>query len=230
MNCSLQNTVIVPKYLGARDVQRLERRLFGLNIYLYLYIYIHIYIFVFLLTAGSPSELCRLFSRLKTPPSTLSNIRGMCKGTDSWKGKPHMRFYLLYLSIFCNLSYSCYGERVHVGLFICLLLVPFLGNPHPLFSPLFLPFCSENDGDDSSPAWKPPEHDLILKLVAQVEYYFSDDNLEKDAFLLKHIRRNKMGYISVKLLTSFKKASTGGDVARSAALRPMVWRERDCRR
>uniref|UniRef100_A0A8C6VMH0 La ribonucleoprotein 6, translational regulator n=1 Tax=Naja naja TaxID=35670 RepID=A0A8C6VMH0_NAJNA len=64
---------------------------------------------------------------------------------------------------------------------------------------------SENDGDDSSPAWKPPEHDLILKLVAQVEYYFSDDNLEKDAFLLKHIRRNKMGYISVKLLTSFKK-------------------------
>ncbi|XP_070809451.1 la-related protein 6 [Pituophis catenifer annectens] len=64
---------------------------------------------------------------------------------------------------------------------------------------------SENDGDDSSPAWKPPERDLILKLVAQVEYYFSDDNLEKDAFLLKHIRRNKNGYISVKLLTSFKK-------------------------
>ncbi|XP_039196095.1 la-related protein 6 isoform X1 [Crotalus tigris] len=64
---------------------------------------------------------------------------------------------------------------------------------------------SENDGDDSSPAWKPPEHALILKLVAQVEYYFSDDNLEKDAFLLKHIRRNKMGYVSVKLLTSFKK-------------------------
>ncbi|XP_063170143.1 la-related protein 6 [Candoia aspera] len=64
---------------------------------------------------------------------------------------------------------------------------------------------SENDGDDSAPDWKPPEHELILKLVTQIEYYFSDDNLAKDAFLLKHIRRNKVGYVSVKLLTSFKK-------------------------
>uniref|UniRef100_A0A8D2J9Z8 La ribonucleoprotein 6, translational regulator n=1 Tax=Varanus komodoensis TaxID=61221 RepID=A0A8D2J9Z8_VARKO len=63
----------------------------------------------------------------------------------------------------------------------------------------------ENDGDDSDRNWKPPEHELILKLVAQIEYYFSDENLEKDAFLLKHVRRNKMGYVSVKLLTSFKK-------------------------
>uniref|UniRef100_A0A8D0BKU4 La ribonucleoprotein 6, translational regulator n=1 Tax=Salvator merianae TaxID=96440 RepID=A0A8D0BKU4_SALMN len=63
----------------------------------------------------------------------------------------------------------------------------------------------ENDGDDVGHNWNPPEHDLVLKLVAQIEYYFSDENLEKDAFLLKHVRRNKMGYVSVKLLTSFKK-------------------------
>ncbi|KFU87223.1 La-related protein 6, partial [Chaetura pelagica] len=50
-----------------------------------------------------------------------------------------------------------------------------------------------------------PENDLIQKIIAQIEYYFSDENLEKDAFLLKHVRRNKMGYVSVKLLTSFKK-------------------------
>ncbi|XP_056202641.1 la-related protein 6 [Falco biarmicus] len=62
----------------------------------------------------------------------------------------------------------------------------------------------END-DDSDQNWKPPENDLIQKLVTQIEYYFSDENLEKDAFLLKHVRRNKMGYVSVKLLTSFKK-------------------------
>ncbi|NWW89201.1 LARP6 protein, partial [Rhynochetos jubatus] len=62
----------------------------------------------------------------------------------------------------------------------------------------------END-DDSDQNWKPPENDLIQKLIAQIEYYFSDENLEKDAFLLKHVRRNKMGYVSVKLLTSFKK-------------------------
>ncbi|NXL84096.1 LARP6 protein, partial [Alectura lathami] len=62
----------------------------------------------------------------------------------------------------------------------------------------------END-DDSDQNWTPPENDLIQKLIAQIEYYFSDENLEKDAFLLKHVRRNKMGYVSVKLLTSFKK-------------------------
>ncbi|KAM8998301.1 la-related protein 6 isoform 1-T1 [Ara ararauna] len=62
----------------------------------------------------------------------------------------------------------------------------------------------END-DDSDQNWKPPENNLIQKLIAQIEYYFSDENLEKDAFLLKHVRRNKMGYVSVKLLTSFKK-------------------------
>ncbi|XP_029431253.1 la-related protein 6 [Rhinatrema bivittatum] len=63
----------------------------------------------------------------------------------------------------------------------------------------------ENDADDLDQDWKPPDEDLIQKLIAQIEYYFSDENLEKDAFLLKHVRRNKMGYVSVKLLTSFKK-------------------------
>ncbi|XP_078541060.1 la-related protein 6 [Lissotriton helveticus] len=63
----------------------------------------------------------------------------------------------------------------------------------------------ENDNDDLDPNWKPPEQDLIEKLIVQIEYYLSDENLEKDAFLLKHVRRNKMGYVSVKLLTSFKK-------------------------
>ncbi|XP_051898425.1 la-related protein 6a isoform X2 [Pristis pectinata] len=53
--------------------------------------------------------------------------------------------------------------------------------------------------------WRPPDPELLQKLVAQIEYYLSDDYLENDAFLLKHVRRNKMGYVSVKLLTSFKK-------------------------
>uniref|UniRef100_H3BHB6 La ribonucleoprotein 6, translational regulator n=1 Tax=Latimeria chalumnae TaxID=7897 RepID=H3BHB6_LATCH len=63
----------------------------------------------------------------------------------------------------------------------------------------------ENDGEDFDHNWKPPEPELMQKIVAQIEYYLSDENLEKDAFLLKHVRRNKMGYVSVKLLTSFKK-------------------------
>lgn len=44
--------------------------------------------------------------------------------------------------------------------------------------------------------------------MAQIEYYLSDENLEHDAFLLKHVRRNKLGFVSVKLLTSFKKVTT----------------------
>ena len=51
----------------------------------------------------------------------------------------------------------------------------------------------------------PPDDDLKEKIQNQVEFYFSDVNILKDAFLLKHVRRNKQGYVSLKLITSFKK-------------------------
>ncbi|KAM3877389.1 la-related protein 6a [Diretmus argenteus] len=60
-------------------------------------------------------------------------------------------------------------------------------------------------GELEEESWQPPDQELIQKLVAQIEYYLSDENLEHDAFLLKHVRRNKLGFVSVKLLTSFKK-------------------------
>ncbi|XP_073706828.1 la-related protein 6-like [Garra rufa] len=60
-------------------------------------------------------------------------------------------------------------------------------------------------GELEEESWQPPDPELIQKLVAQIEYYLSDENLEHDAFLLKHVRRNKLGFVSVKLLTSFKK-------------------------
>ncbi|CAB1428934.1 unnamed protein product [Pleuronectes platessa] len=60
-------------------------------------------------------------------------------------------------------------------------------------------------GELEEDSWQPPDPELIQKLVAQIEYYLSDENLEHDAFLLKHVRRNKLGFVSVKLLTSFKK-------------------------
>ncbi|KAM4807912.1 la-related protein 6-like [Rhinophrynus dorsalis] len=50
-----------------------------------------------------------------------------------------------------------------------------------------------------------PDMKLIRKIVNQVEFYLSDENLSHDAFLLKHVQKNKMGYVSIKLLTSFKK-------------------------
>ncbi|XP_059362988.1 la-related protein 6-like [Carassius carassius] len=60
-------------------------------------------------------------------------------------------------------------------------------------------------GELEEESWQLPDPELIQKLVAQIEYYLSDENLEHDAFLLKHVRRNKQGFVSVKLLTSFKK-------------------------
>lgn len=43
------------------------------------------------------------------------------------------------------------------------------------------------------------------KVLRQVEWYFSDENLLKDAFLMKHITRNKHGYVSLKLVASLRK-------------------------
>eukprot|EP00112_Aurelia_sp_Birch-Aquarium-sp1_P015658 Seg3495.2 transcript_id=Seg3495.2/GoldUCD/mRNA.D3Y31 product="La-related protein 6" protein_id=Seg3495.2/GoldUCD/D3Y31 len=47
--------------------------------------------------------------------------------------------------------------------------------------------------------------ELKLKIVSQTEFLFSNENLEKDGFLLKHVKRNKEGYVNLKLLSSFKK-------------------------
>lgn len=58
------------------------------------------------------------------------------------------------------------------------------------------------------PNWQAPTPDIEAKLRDVLEQYFSDENLLKDKFLLKHVKRNKYGYVSVKLLTSFKKLKT----------------------
>lgn len=42
-------------------------------------------------------------------------------------------------------------------------------------------------------------------LCPQVEFYFSDANITKDKFLLKHVKRNKEGFVSLKLISSFKR-------------------------
>lgn len=49
------------------------------------------------------------------------------------------------------------------------------------------------------------DNDLEQQIIQQVEFYFSDDNISKDAFLLKHIKRNKEGFVSLKLVSSFKR-------------------------
>ncbi|KAL1129678.1 hypothetical protein AAG570_012623 [Ranatra chinensis] len=59
-----------------------------------------------------------------------------------------------------------------------------------------------HDGEDS---FVPPDDELVKKIIDQVEFYFSDVNITKDAFLLKHVKRNKEGYVSLKLISSFKR-------------------------
>lgn len=50
-----------------------------------------------------------------------------------------------------------------------------------------------------------PDDETCEKIVEQVEFYFSNESLLKDAFLLKHVRRNKEGFVSLKLVSSFKR-------------------------
>ncbi|GFY54851.1 la-related protein 6 [Trichonephila inaurata madagascariensis] len=62
--------------------------------------------------------------------------------------------------------------------------------------------CSASQIEDDFIA---PSDELRNKILKQVEYLFSDSNLPKDKFLLKHICRNKEGYVSLKLISSLRK-------------------------
>ncbi|GAB1611001.1 la-related protein 6-like [Argonauta hians] len=66
----------------------------------------------------------------------------------------------------------------------------------------------EERDQEKLPEFVEPSEELREKIVNQVEFYFSDTNILKDAFLLKHVRRNKQGFVSLKLLTSFRKVKT----------------------
>lgn len=50
--------------------------------------------------------------------------------------------------------------------------------------------------------------ETMNKIVSIVEWYFSDENLSKDSFLLKHISRNREGYVSLKLVSSLRKVKS----------------------
>ncbi|XP_059612642.1 uncharacterized protein LOC132259113 [Phlebotomus argentipes] len=67
---------------------------------------------------------------------------------------------------------------------------------------------SDEDGDkkaEDEPPIEIPTDEMCDKIIEQVEFYFSNENILKDAFLLKHVRRNKEGFVSLKLVSSFKR-------------------------
>jgi len=63
----------------------------------------------------------------------------------------------------------------------------------------------EEDCIKEEAPFEEPDDDLCEKITQQVEFYFSDANITKDKFLLKHVKRNKEGFVSLKLISSFKR-------------------------
>ncbi|XP_030386953.1 uncharacterized protein LOC115633651 [Scaptodrosophila lebanonensis] len=61
-----------------------------------------------------------------------------------------------------------------------------------------------NEIDTLDPSLVPSE-ELASEITEAVEFYFSNESILKDAFLLKHVRRNKEGFVSLKLVSSFKR-------------------------
>nr|KYP38757.1 La-related protein 7 [Cajanus cajan] len=47
--------------------------------------------------------------------------------------------------------------------------------------------------------------DLKLKIAKQVGYYFSDENLPTDKYLLGFVKRNKEGFVPISVIASFRK-------------------------
>ncbi|GAA6236028.1 la-related protein 6-like [Lates japonicus] len=67
---------------------------------------------------------------------------------------------------------------------------------------------SNSTGDDSQSGQDEDEREgelLRLKIKAHLEDLFSNSHLAEDGFLLKHVQKNKQGYVSLKLLTCMKK-------------------------
>ena len=56
--------------------------------------------------------------------------------------------------------------------------------------------------EDSVPPFHEPDIDLCEEITRQTEFVFSDSSLSKDSFLLKHVKRNKEGFVNLKLLIS----------------------------
>lgn len=53
-----------------------------------------------------------------------------------------------------------------------------------------------------------PSDELVEKIIRQVEFYLSDTNILNDVFLFNNIHRNKEGYLSLKLIASFRKVKS----------------------
>ncbi|PQQ20417.1 la-related protein 6A [Prunus yedoensis var. nudiflora] len=66
------------------------------------------------------------------------------------------------------------------------------------------PQPSDDDPDQSSGTGGLSD-DLKQKIIKQVEYYFSDENLPTDKHMLSLIKKNKEGFVPISVIASFRK-------------------------
>ncbi|ERN07000.1 la-related protein 6A isoform X2 [Amborella trichopoda] len=71
----------------------------------------------------------------------------------------------------------------------------------------------DEDAGHSDTAGTPPTYsskpvltdELRDKIIKQVEYYFSNENLHTDKFLMKYMKKDKEGFVPISLIASFRK-------------------------
>ncbi|KAJ9561817.1 hypothetical protein OSB04_006977 [Centaurea solstitialis] len=61
-----------------------------------------------------------------------------------------------------------------------------------------------------------PDPMLHSRIVSQIDYYFSNDNLIKDTYLRKNM--DEQGWVPVSLIAGFKKVKSKGEVTRCSAI------------
>lgn len=112
-------------------------------------------------------------------------IRPPSHSSAQFIAPPHLRPFgnpILYQELASPVSQVVYVPAPHAD---PLRTVPFVAPmPHPMFFP-------------------PQDHQLHAKLVAQIDYYFSNENLIKDIYLRQNM--DEQGWVPVKLIAGFKK-------------------------
>ncbi|WCJ27393.1 La-related protein 6A [Euphorbia peplus] len=78
-----------------------------------------------------------------------------------------------------------------------------------------LPSDEDHDHEEDADAGHDHAHDqspspdqievLKTKIIKQVEYYFSDENLPTDKHMIGLIKKNKQGFVPISIITSFRK-------------------------
>ncbi|KAK9267774.1 hypothetical protein L1049_010208 [Liquidambar formosana] len=80
---------------------------------------------------------------------------------------------------------------------------------------------SPPSGDDHSSGTAVLTDDLRDKIIKQVEYYFSDENLPTDKYLMNLVKKGKEGFVPIAVIASFRKLKKliKDDLLLAAALR-----------